>query len=1020
MIDKLRKRIGSAPWLLVMSAVAVLGAVIVLSSVAGQGTAQAQDDGLPPDPFAPSTAPGAPSNVVATAGSASLVTVTWTASSDAPADTEYEIQRKTGSGNYAGLDPAHSGTAAIYVDGNVSASTSYTYRVRATTDDEGVSEWAESNEVTTPAAPPPPPTQEPNNKPTAVGEIGNLSIAPDGTDTVDVASAFSDTDGDALTYTATSDMEMYATVSVSGSTVTVTGVADGTATITVTATDPDGATATQSFTVTVATPEMPSVASSSTSASATVRLTLTIPDLPMDLQGGSSIVVYLEDQFKVPASIGRDTVYFTAEGGSPADDASTSNGRRIYATDPIEIETDAHFTNDKKDWDIQVLIPDMNTSDVDQYSNFDGPKAGQTLTLVFTKSAGIKNDSEAGTHSVGYDILGPNDNPGKLDRDSMSNLDNVEGSGSPLATLAKITLSDVDNSRGYEMTVTGSGFNDGTSAAVHVLHDPSIGGVPSGDAEAALCARIIREGQRAGIATVGSDDKVAVTFEVTVPTFGPGNHNYICMVDGEGRAASTDVEDFNLQPSIRVVPSSANAGDSVTVFAQDYTSGNFEQLLIAGQDVTSIVSDRSSIGTDGSATATFELPGSVGGSALEGTVRIDATWGGVKEDTKITITGSQLNLSKAEALPNELITISGDGFGGDYIDVAKITIDGAALMVDSDSMHRMGAMNVVDVSNAGQFVASVVLWPASVSGSNPSLIAGTHTIDVEDNAGFSGSAVILIPEPSISVTPAVAGPRDVITVTGENWPIDNVDGAAPPAVDIKISDGARTRRYSAFADSAGRFTIEHRVASDVAIPSTNQVRAEMDTDIVKVGSFEVPAAIINIEPAEGQPGDHITLSVDGMPVYQQVDRVEIGGRSVLPVGNFSTDSSGSVTVTDVLIPGLDPGTYSVLLDVEDTIAIGELNVLAETAAAGPAAMLPDAVEALGDNLVAVFHFDDVGKTWSFYDPRPDFADLNTLSELVSGEAYWILVSETVEDVVLNNRARSLTCRGDDCWNLEVW
>ena len=92
-----------------------------------------------------------------------------------------------------------------------------------------------------------------------------------------------------------------------------------------------------------------------------------------------------------------------------------------------------------------------------------------------------------------------------------------------------------------------------------------------------------------------------------------------------------------------------------------------------------------------------------------------------------------------------------------------------------------------------------------------------------------------------------------------------------------------------------------------------------------------------------------------------------------------------------------------LLDVEDTIAIGELNVLAESAAVGAAAMLPDAVSELGDSLAAIFYFDDVGKEWSFYDPRPEFSDLNTLSEMVSGEAYWILVSETVEDVVLNNK-----------------
>ena len=344
-----------------------------------------------------------------------------------------------------------------------------------------------------------------------------------------------------------------------------------------------------------------------------------------------------------------------------------------------------------------------------------------------------------------------------------------------LIVKAKISLSDEDNDRGYELTVTGSGFNNGTSAAVHVL---------SGVSEAPSCTQVLQMGTRAGIATVGSDDKVAVTFEVTVPTFQAGDGNYICMVDGEGRASSDDVEQFELQPSIRIVPASASAGDTVTVFAQDYPGGTFDGLMIASQDVLSekitvngqevdnpnyiesIVA--TNIGRDGSATVTFDLPGELNDSALEGTVRIDASWGGDGEDTKITITGSQLSLSKGEALPNELITITGDGFGGEYIDVRKITIDGAPLMVDSASRHRMDGMNVVDVSNAGQFVASVVLWPENVSGSNPSLIAGTHTIRVEDDAGFSGSAIVSIPECDHQRHAlSVAGPRDIITITGD-------------------------------------------------------------------------------------------------------------------------------------------------------------------------------------------------------------------------------------------------------------
>ena len=45
-----------------------------------------------------------------------------------------------------------------------------------------------------------------------------------------------------------------------------------------------------------------------------------------------------------------------------------------------------------------------------------------------------------------------------------------------------------------------------------------------------------------------------------------------------------------------------------------------------------------------------------------------------------------------------------------------------------------------------------------------------------------------------------------------------------------------------------------------------------------------------------------------MPVYASVDSIQIAGRDVLPVGNFSTDRTGTVTVDGVVIPGLDPGT----------------------------------------------------------------------------------------------------------------
>ncbi len=841
------------------------------------------------------------------------------------------------------------------------------------------------------------------------------------------------------------------------------------------------------------------ITSDSTTSSGAPQLTVTFESLESSLPVGSSIVLYLEDDFQQPDSIPASSVFFVADQDRTR---ATGSGASVYAVNAPIIKTGAYFDEDKKDIAIQVLIPDLCTTDTravadtpddEDCSGLNGPKGEQRFRMIILNTSGIKNPPEQGTHSVYFDVLGPadsiptasnvrmrNDALRKQDEDADRSPMPEDTSEDVVLTAAKITLSDVDNSRGYEMTVAGSGFNNGTSASVHVLNTGgtknmylwdalncpqmirAVGMTPTGITatdmaspyckmyaglgatekakvdgldftkgapEAELCGAIILKGSREGSADVGDDDKVDVTFAVTVPTFKAGSANYICMVDGEGRMSNTDVEDFKLEPSIRVVPSAANAGDTINVFAQDFpmAGAGFTQLKIANQVITDFDSG-GSIGQDGAATVTFDLPGSVGGSPLEGTVRIDARWGGVapfdtdkgiSEDAKITITGSQLNVSKGEALPNELITLTGDGFGtgsGNHVMAEKITIDGVPLLIDEDSKN---SNDEVDVSNAGQFVASVILWPDDDSGSNPTLIAGSHTIEVEDENGFFGSVVIIIPEPSITVIPAVAGPRDVVSISGESWPVDNLDGAAPPAIDISVSDGARTRRYSAFADSSGRWHVEHRVASDVAIPSTNQVRAEMGTDIVEVSSFEVPAAIISIEPAMGQPGDFINLSVDGMPVYAAVDNVKIAGRDVLPVGNFSTDASGSVTVADVLIPGLDPGTYSVQLDVDDTVAIGSFEVLSE-GPSGLSTAVGDALAEVGDNLVVVWHFNTASKVWTFYDPRPETAEFNTLSALIDGQAYLVLVSETQQDVVLNNETRNLTCVGGDCWNQIVW
>ena len=81
---------------------------------------------------------------------------------------------------------------------------------------------------------------------------------------------------------------------------------------------------------------------------------------------------------------------------------------------------------------------------------------------------------------------------------------------------------------------------------------------------------------------------------------------------------------------------------------------------------------------------------------------------------------------------------------------------------------------------------------------------------------------------------------------------------------------------------------------------------------------------------------------------------------------------------------------------------------------------PAAVSDLGDNLDAIFHFNNATKDWTFFDPRPEFADLNTLTELVGGQPYWVLVKAEQSGVDWNSRLVDFTCAAGDCWNLEIW
>jgi len=88
----------------------------------------------------PTTAPSAPTNLVATANSAFKITLAWSDNSNNEA--QFKIERRAGSGSYAQIATVGADTAS-YADITVSSGTTYTYRVRAT---NSIGDSAYSNE----------------------------------------------------------------------------------------------------------------------------------------------------------------------------------------------------------------------------------------------------------------------------------------------------------------------------------------------------------------------------------------------------------------------------------------------------------------------------------------------------------------------------------------------------------------------------------------------------------------------------------------------------------------------------------------------------------------------------------------------------------------------------------------------------------------------------------------------------------------------------------------------------------
>ena len=410
---------------------------------------------------------------------------------------------------------------------------------------------------------------------------------------------------------------------------------------------------------------------------------------------------------------------FEVQGTNPADTDPPSNPtlNTTFAAADVEIDDGGEIDGEDDAVVISARIPDMRSGDDTGY-----PKTGQTLVMVVSDAAGIKNPSEQGMHSTGFAIIGGTDDRADV---ADTKLDD-------LPTWAKISLSADDGGRGKEVTITGTGFNNDKNAEAFVL----VAATKPMD-----CMALVDhdDSESLGTATVGSDDKFSIVFTVHQDEFDAGKVNWICAKDSEsegGNRYSSDVDGFEVKDSLSITPETVVSGDEVTLKPRDFTSDTLKYVYLGGtgeDDTLMCCGSGDPVQADGSSDYVFDMPGGYSGS-LSITVEYSD---GAKASATITVAPSNLELSKAEVAPNETIIISGSGFSeGKTINVDDIKLDGKSMVVDNAGTQACGDDLCIKTTSSGEFTATVSVW--AMGDNNPALDDDEYTIEGYRLRGFRG------------------------------------------------------------------------------------------------------------------------------------------------------------------------------------------------------------------------------------------------------------------------------------------
>ncbi|HEY87154.1 MAG TPA: hypothetical protein G4O06_03900 [Dehalococcoidia bacterium] len=363
-----------------------------------------------------------------------------------------------------------------------------------------------------------------------------------------------------------------------------------------------------------------------------------------------------------------------------------------------------------------------------------------------------------------------------------------------------------------------------------------------------------------------------------------GSHNVYLVNNTYADPATNTFATFEVLPSVKTDLREGPVGTEVTIDGYGFSNGQDIRVSLYQGGAKKGVDKTADANSQGSWTVLYTIPDTPAGGYIlkiegeEGTIWV----GWVNKDFEVT---PQITTSTDAGTVGQTIEISGTGFASEEEDV-EITFDGEVVQTNSPI--------VADDSGS---------WEAMIR--VPSLQRGTYTVDAsgESTRARDVPDIEFIVGAGVWVEPGLAYVGDAITVTG--------GGFAPEETGVRVTFAGTVVATNIPVDSNGSWTSSFDLQASTY--GSHTVSASGDTTSSVTTTLNTQAQITELSPAEGSPGDSITLEGNGFNSSQALT-VTIGG--IAASGNLQTQSNGNFNISFRVPRGSPEGEQTLVVTDE--------------------------------------------------------------------------------------------------------